>query len=64
MRIISSHNLGQQIFENWSMAFVRINRDLKAKAVLFPSDDKQSNVVAISIFYLSVRKHIVSGAAF
>ncbi len=64
LRIISRHSAQQRIFADWSMAFVRTNRDLEAEAYFFPSTNEASAVTAISAFCISVRKHVLSGTYF
>ncbi len=63
-RIISSHQSDKRIFGDWSMAFVRTNRDLQAEAYMFPTGNEQSNIMAVSAFCTSVRNHILKGENF
>lgn len=64
VRIISSHHSDKRIFTDWSMAFVRTNRDLQAEAYMFPTGDEQSNILAVSAFCMSVRDHVLNGENF
>ena len=64
IRIISSHKSDKRIFNDWSMAFVRTNRNLQAEAYMFPSGDEQSNILAVSAFCTSVRDHVLNGENF
>lgn len=64
IRIISNHQSHKRIFNDWSMAFVRTNRDLQTEAYMFPSGDGQSNIMAVSAFCMSVRDHVLNGDAF
>lgn len=64
VRIINCHKSDKRIFEDWSMAFIRTNRNLEAEAYLFPSGNEQSNIMAISAFCMSVRNHIAKGTEF
>ncbi len=64
LRVISSHASDHRIFDDWSMAFVRTNRDLEAEAYIFPTGHEQSNIMAISAFCMSVRRHLLNGTGF
>lgn len=64
IRIISSHKSHKRIFGDWSMAFVRTNRDLQTEAYMFPSGNEQSNIMAVSAFCMSVRDHVLNGNTF
>lgn len=64
IRIIASYSAEGRIFADWSMAFVRTNRDLQTEACLFPSGEEQSNLLAVSAFCMAIREHILHGSPF